>query len=69
MQDQARIPHKVTLTVEKFTGDDTSGPPDEVTTVEQWYDADGETITDPARIAALEEQTRRTDDAGDDCLS
>ncbi len=45
-----------TVAVAKYEGGRTpaDGPPDEVVTVSGWLDADGNEITDAARIAALE---------------
>jgi hypothetical protein len=47
-------PYKITLKRQDWPGDDQSGPPMQTIECEQWFDADGTTITDRVRIAELE---------------
>lgn len=46
-------PYKIAVTLDKHFDGDTTHAPDETLTVEQWFDADGTEISDPARIDAF----------------
>lgn len=52
--DVARYPYRQTVTLEKYIQRPAEGPPDEVIETEEWFEADGAPVTDPARIAQLE---------------
>lgn len=53
--DNATGPYMLSVQIEKYDNDRTpeDGPPDDVLTVSQWFEANGEPVTDPARIAEL----------------
>ena len=52
--DTIAAPYKVAFTLEKYTQREPDGNPDAVEGSEQWYEADGTEISDPARVAELE---------------
>jgi len=50
-------PYRVSIAVKKYNngGLREGRDPDEVVTIDQWYEVDGSEITDPDRIQELEE--------------
>lgn len=52
--DQFSAPQKHHVRIEKHFDGDTAHEPDEVLEFQEWNEADGKTVTDPARIAELE---------------
>lgn len=58
MIDTIGAPYKVALLLEKYERHRTpaDGEPDEVIASASWHEADGASVTDPARIAELEER-------------
>ncbi len=72
MIDTLGAPYKVAILLEKYERHRTpaDGEPDDVVASAQWHEADGTPVTDPARIAELEERIRtmanRHDEARDE---
>lgn len=54
--DGIDLPHKVGITITKYHDGNTNRTPDEVVHVERWFDATGQEVTDPLRLAELERQ-------------
>lgn len=60
--DGLRLAYRETVTLEKYRGRPEDGAPYEVITTDQWFEADGTPVTDPARIAQLEAGIPATED-------
>jgi hypothetical protein len=63
-QDANGLPYREAIRLAKYRDEDADprGKPEEVVERVTWYEADGTEITDPERIAELEEKLQRKEE-------
>jgi len=63
-RDKNKLPYREAVRLVKYRDEDAyqRGEPDEVVERVTWYEADGTQITDPERIAELEEKLERKEE-------